>query len=218
MFRFIRNLFSPVLSDTTIKKYIDKGLLITTPINDIQFQPNSVDLTLDSKVKILQHSYYHNYQKYQNRIIDRIDNYIDIRFPIKYIDKDFADGKTASGENLKCYVLQPHEFVLMSSKEILNIPNGIIAFVQGRSSIARLGIQIEQAGLIDSGFEGNITLEIFNESDERIMLFEGMRIAQVYFYKSQYSKYLYGENKNKYYKQLGPTESRIFKDFNMEEN
>jgi len=101
----------------------------------------------------------------------------------------------------------------MSTKETLKIPNGIVAFIQGRSSVARLGIQVEQSGLVDSGFTGTITLEMFNESSEKIMLFEGMRIAEVYFFKSQYAEKLYDTLKPKYQNQQGPTESRIYKDF-----
>jgi len=213
MLRIIKDIFSPVLSDRIIKKYMKKKLLIESPIEEIQFQPNSVDLTLSDKVKVLNHDYYHNYSKYDDRIINRLDNYIDIRFPIKYIDKTFDTCITSSGKELKCYVLNPGDFALMSTKEKLNIPNGLIAFVQGRSSIARLGIQVEQAGLIDSGFTGAITCEVFNETHERIMLFENMRIAQVYFFKSQYADKLYGIFGSKYQNQSGPTESRINNDF-----
>jgi len=212
--KFIKNLFSPVLSDITIKKYIDKGeLIINSPLNEEQFKPNSVNLTLDDSAKVLKHSYYYNYQQHANRIINRVDNYIDIRYPIKYDKKEFNVYETADGKSLKCYLLEPKEFVLMSTKETLKIPNGIVAFIQGRSSVARLGIQVEQSGLVDSGFTGTITLEMFNESSEKIMLFEGMRIAEVYFFKSQYAEKLYDTLKPKYQNQQGPTESRIYKDF-----
>ena len=102
----------------------------------------------------------------------------------------------------------------MASNEILNIPNGIIAFVQGRSSIARLAIQTEQAGLIDAGFRGTITFEVFNQSDNPVKLYKDMRIAQVYFFKAQYADRLYGkEHGSKYNGQIDPTESMIYKDY-----
>ena len=215
MFKKLHDIFSPVLSDTTIKKYMKKKLLIESPIEEIQLQPNSVDLTLSNTVKYLKHSCYYDYKRYNDRLLNHVDNYIDIRFPIKYITDKFEKGYTRSGNDLEYYILNPGDFVLMSTNEIINIPNGIIGFVQGRSSIARLGIQIEQAGLCDSGFRGAVTLEIFNETNERIMLFSGMRIAQIYFFKSQFANKIYGRLGNKYYNQQGPTESRINSDFKI---
>jgi len=108
-------------------------------------------------------------------------------------------------------IIEPGKFVLLASKEILNIPNGILSFVQGRSSIARVGIQTEQAGLIDSGFRGTITFEVFNETEYPIALYTGMRVAQVYFFKAQYANQVYGaKNKgSKYYSQIEATGSKI---------
>ena len=101
----------------------------------------------------------------------------------------------------------------MASNEYLVIPNGLMGFVQGRSSIARLSIQTETAGLIDAGFEGTITLEMYNQSDYPIMLFPGMRVAQVHFLRSQRADIPYSlARKSKYNEQIEATGSRIHLD------
>jgi dCTP deaminase len=139
----------------------------------------------------------------------KLGEVIDMNHPINYrqAEMDEEDG-------CKSVLIQPGEFLLMSSNEELNIPNGIIAFVAGRSSIARLGIQVEQAGLIDAGFKGTITFEVYNQTKNPIRLYKGMRIAQVYFIKAEYADSLYGsaDRSSKYQSQVLATGSRIHKD------
>lgn len=200
---FIKDLFRPVLSDSTILKYNKKGLLIEGKLKKEQIQPNSIDLTLaNTWAKMIPNSTNDN-----GKIIDP-------RYKVKY--KKFTFKKEVDEDEIEreYFILRPKEFVLMASNEVLNIPNGVIAFVQGRSSIARLAIQTEQAGLIDSGFNGTITFEVFNQSDHAIKLYKDMRIAQVYFFKSQYAKEIYGSDKgSKYFGQIEATGSRINEDF-----
>lgn len=201
-----------VLSDKTIMKYNRKGLLIEQPITSHQIQPNSVDLTLADTYSRLK----------PNAKIFCTDT-IDPRLKVEYevgefndtlLRHDVYDEKDPLPDGVKWYVLRPHEFCLMASREILNIPNGILSFVQGRSSIARLAIQTEQAGLIDAGFRGTITFEVFNQSEYPIVLYSGMRIAQVYFFKAQFANHLYGApyKGSKYYDQIEATGSRIHMD------
>lgn len=199
------NLFRAVLSDRTIMKYNKKGILIEQPILPNQLQPNSVDLTLGNTFKIIKG----NADNSGTKIIDPKQR-------IKYKSGSFTVGKPDTpyaGEEY--FYLNPSQFCLLSSKEVLNIPNGILSFVQGRSSIARLGIQTEQAGLIDAGFRGNITFEVYNQTPYPIILFAGMRIAQVYFFKAQYADTIYGSmnSNSKYNDQEGATGSRINQDF-----
>ena len=200
----IRDIFRPVLSDRTIVKYYKKGLLIETPISQNQLQPNSVDLTLGrSFKKILANDVkldLYDTGKYQ-RVRDRQD-FINPSLPMRY----------ESGES-DSFHLEPGGFILLASNEVLNIPNGILSFVQGRSSIARIGVQTEQAGLIDAGFRGTITFEIYNETKYPVVLYPGMRVAQVYFFKSQYARKIYGKEKNsKYAGQIEATGSMIHND------
>lgn len=198
----IKDIFKPVLSDRTIMKYNKKGILIEGQLTPHQIQPNSVDLTLGNTYKILNYN-----SKDENRLYRRLPdvNLIDPKNKIIYEEGVFKNGE---------YVIEPGEFVLMASNEVLNIPNGILSFVQGRSSIARLGIQTEQAGLIDAGFKGTITFEVFNQTKYPIKLYEGMRIAQVYFFKAQKSLVPYGKlhKHSKYFTQSDATGSRIHMD------
>lgn len=199
---FLRDLFSPVLSDRAILKYNADGKLIENTICRYQLQPNSVDLTLGNSWKKLA----------PNKKYFYIDH-VDPKYEILYEGGSFSRNLYID-KHKEAYILQPGEFVLMASREILNIPNGIIGFVQGRSSIARMGIQTEQAGLIDAGFRGTITFEVFNQTAYPIVLYAGMRIAQVYFFKAQKAMKLYGStNKgSKYQKQMLATGSRIHLD------
>ena len=200
---YLRDFNRPVLSDQQIMKYNHKGLLIEGPLMENQIQPNSIDLTLGNTYKKLVSNDFVDISRSVGRPAINILN------EIKYETGYFTRDRHAR----EYYIIQPKEFVLMTSKEILNIPNGILSFVQGRSSVARISIQTEQAGLIDAGFRGNITLEVFNQSEFPIYLYSGMRIAQVYFFKAQHSNRIYGPSKyNKYMNQIGTTGSKISHD------
>ena len=194
----------PMLSDKNIMMFNEGGWLIEQPISDIQLQPNSVDLTLGYTWKKQRP----NSEEWWHRK-NSIPKLIDPRKPIEYDSGMF--GTMEDGARYK--IVHPNEFILMASNEILNLPNGIISLVCGRSSIARLGIQTEQAGFIDAGFRGTITFEIHNQNEFPIVLFSGMRIAQVYFLHASKSDRLYGEDKgSKYRDQISATESRIHLD------
>ena len=78
------------------------------------------------------------------------------------------------------YILEPQEFILASTKEYVEIPNDLVGIVDGKSSLGRLGIMVHvTAGYIDSGFHGNITLEIYNVSSEQFILKKDMSICQL---------------------------------------
>lgn len=132
-----------VLSDNTLYK-LKHDLFPNQELEDSQFQPASIDLTLDKEITTIQ-------------------------------------GNTMSIEDYPC-LLQPDQFILGSTKERIRVPVDLLARVEGRSSIGRLGIMIHiTAGFIDPGFEGNITLEIKNVSDQPFPLRYGDRICQVVF-------------------------------------
>lgn len=113
------------------------------------------------------------------------------------------------------FVVHPGEFMLGSTVEYLKIPNNMIARLEGRSSYGRLGLMIHAtAGYIDPGFEGQITLEFQNVGKHPIILYPYDRICQVVF-ETMISDAVVPYNKkldNKYMKQLGTVESRIFKE------
>jgi dCTP deaminase len=83
----------------------------------------------------------------------------------------------------KDYILEPGEFILGSTSEYVTVPCDLVAQVDGKSSIGRLGIDVHKtAGWIDPGFEGNITLEIKNNSDRAFILRKGMCFCQIIFF------------------------------------
>ena len=115
-------------------------------------------------------------------------------------------------------ILPPKEFLLATTVEHIEIPPNMIARVEGRSSVGRLGITVHiTAGFIDAGFKGQITLEIANLSNNSIMLFENMRICQIVFEELGETPHrIYGECGNKYQNQKGTTGSLIYWDTDNE--
>ena len=108
------------------------------------------------------------------------------------------------------YRMIQNEFILASTNEYIRVPEDMAAYVEGRSSIGRLGLQVQNAGFIDPGFEGQITLELKNQSGMDMILYEGMRICQIVYVKL--SSKAQTPYQGKYQKQLGATESRIIQD------
>lgn len=103
-------------------------------------------------------------------------------------------------------------FLLAETMEYIELPDDICATIEGKSSLARLGITVHQTGgWIDCGFEGTITLEMTNENVRPIVLTAGMPIAQLVFYQTSSAETPYNRKKNaKYNKQLGATGSRFY--------
>lgn len=140
-----------MLNDNQIKHRSTNEKLIV-PFEDRLLQPHSYDCTLDEIIKVASWD------------------------PV---------NKIRSWRELNCYTddvtLQHGEFALASTREYLSLPQGLVGFVQGKSSIGRNGLQIENAGLIDAGFSGTITLELYNMAPWPIVLHAGMSICQVHF-------------------------------------
>ena len=146
-----------ILSDKTIKSMIATGDLVCEPIDDKAIQPASIDCRLGDHFLILE------------------DNQMDIITldgDIKYREID-SDTIT----------IPPHSFLLATTQEYIKIPDNLTAFVEGRSSIGRIGLFIQNAGWVDPGFEGRITLELYNASSLPIKLQAGKRICQLVFCK-----------------------------------
>jgi dCTP deaminase len=174
-----------ILSDSDIRNFksnTNTPLVVNNENNEIYVGPSSVDLTLSNSFSFLEKT---NLVKFDSKI-----NYIEV--------------------NTNTYLLQAGEFVLASTQETINLPDNISAFVQGRSSIGRLGLQIQNAGFIDAGFIGEITLELHNQGPCPILLEKGKRICQVVFFKQQSaSENVYN---GKYQNQTGATGSKIYLD------
>lgn len=184
-----------ILSDREIRGEIAAGRLAIKPFNPRFVQPSSVDVTLDRR-----------FLEFRN--IRRA--YLDVREPVGDI---MELVEVAEGSPL---IVHPKEFVLGSTVEEVRLPDDLVARLEGRSSLGRLGIVIHStAGFVDPGFVGHLTLEISNMANLPIAIYPGMRIAQVSFMRMTspaerpYGKALGG----KYQGQAEPTASRLYMDF-----
>ena len=115
------------------------------------------------------------------------------------------------------FVLHPGEFVLGSTLETVSLPDDLAARVEGKSSLGRLGLLTHAtAGFVDPGFTGHVTLELSNVATLPIMLWPGMKIGQLAFFRlSSSSENPYGSERygSHYQGQRGPTASRSFQNF-----
>lgn len=179
----IINMVSPVLSAKTIAKYTDKNLLIegATPYYKIfHMHEHSIDITLNNTwSKLVSNAMPKYYEPGTSEICTPCINtkaepeYTTGRFHDYFMDRD-----------RKCYILHPNEFVIMSSREIFNIPDDIVCLVHGLNSLGEIGVQIEQI-ILDSGFKGTINFGVKNLDHSQVVLYEGMTIARAYFLKCQ---------------------------------
>jgi len=114
--------------------------------------------------------------------------------------------------------IEPGEFILAHTDEVVDLPEHLVGVLEGRSSVGRLGIAVENAGLVDAGFSGDLTLELKNQSKNEVWLKPGMRIVQMTMYEHRLpSEMEYSEeNGNKYQGQSGPTPTRLYRDFEEE--
>ena len=177
-----------ILSDGEIRNYIQMGQLITSPLNNDQIQPASIDMTLGNTFSVIGDC--------ANGIIDPAQK---VEYRIFEVDE---------------FVLLPNQCVLATTQEYLKLPKNLTAFVEGRSSWGRLGLFIQNAGWVDPGFEGEITLELYNANRCAIKLSAGMRICQLVFAKM--ARDAINPYNGKYQKQKRATGSRIHKDFHEE--
>ena len=106
--------------------------------------------------------------------------------------------------------LPPHSFLLATTMEYVKLPNDLTAFVEGRSSVGRMGLFIQNAGWVDPGFEGQITLELYNANSLPIQLQAGRRICQLVFCKMDQATP--NPYRGKYQGQKKSVGSRIFQD------
>lgn len=177
-----------ILNDKTIRKYISEGLLVIDPLDEVQIQPSSVDLRLG-----------YDFLVYPDDL-----EVLDVRDPY-FSNRLIREEATSDG-----FVIKPKQFVLATTIEYIKLPDFITAFVEGRSSLGRLGLFIENAGWVDAGFEGTITLEFYNANSVPIKIYPEMRICQLVF--AQMIEKAEKPYKGKYQGQRGTTGSKIFLD------
>jgi dCTP deaminase len=151
---------------------------IITPFNPVLLQPHSYDATLDTIVKVAW---------YNEELMER--------------------GWLEYNCDTDSMWLHPGQFALASTKEFFTLPQNIVGFVQGKSSVGRNGLQIENAGLIDAGFSGAITLELYNMAPWPIKLQAGMAICQIHFTEVESPVYKDYAKTGHYNGQKGPTQA-----------
>lgn len=185
-----------VLSDRTIREEMAKGRIIIQPLGEGCIQPASVDLHLDRSILIFRN----------NRV-----PYIDVR---KTNDR-LTDMVTMADDDP--FMLHPGEFVLGSTLEHVEVPADLVARLEGKSSLGRIGLLIHStAGYVDPGWKGHLTLELSNVSSLPITLYHRMKIGQIsYLRLTTPAERLYGsaELGSKYQGQQDPTASKVHLDF-----
>ncbi len=150
-----------VLSDRTIREEIAAGRIRIDPFDDALVQPCSIDVTVGDAFRVFRNSRY---------------PYIDVKVPME----DLTELVTVTGG--EAFILHPGEFVLGVVAERITLPDDIVATLDGKSSLGRLGLVVHQtAGVVDAGFDGHITLELANVANLPITVYPGMRIAQLSF-------------------------------------
>ncbi|MDR3222226.1 MAG: dCTP deaminase [Methanobrevibacter sp.] len=191
-----------ILSDKDIKKYLNSKKIIIEPLKDFekQIQPSSVDLRIGNEFK--------SFKIVKKPFIDPKDS-IDLSSYMESIN--IPDGDS--------FIIHPNEFALATTHEAVKIPNDLVARVEGRSSIGRLGVTMHvTAGYIDPGFEGRITLEISNIGKMPVALYPGQRVCQIVFETmTSPSEKPYGhpQRDSKYMGQISPESSRIKLDYEL---
>jgi dCTP deaminase len=190
-----------VLSDRTIREEMAKGRIVIRPLGEGCIQPASVDLHLDRNILIFRN----------NRV-----PYIDVR---KTNDR-LTDMVTMANDDP--FMLHPGEFVLGSTLEHVEVPADLVARLEGKSSLGRIGLLIHStAGYVDPGWKGHLTLELSNVSSLPITLYHRMKIGQIsYLRLTTPADRLYGsaELGSKYQGQQDPTASKAHLDFTPENN
>jgi len=185
-----------ILSDRDIRAEIDAGRVVIDPYDPGCVQPSSVDLHVDSQFRVFANSRY---------------PYIDVRAEMPDLTELVEVGDDEP------FILHPGEFVLGSTAERVALPDDLVARLEGKSSLGRLGLLIHStAGYVDPGWDGYLTLELSNVANLPITIYPGMKIGQLSFVQmTEPAETPYGSDAlgSKYQGQRGPTPSRYWKNF-----
>jgi dCTP deaminase len=185
-----------VLSDRTIRRLLDEGRIEIDPYDPSLLQPSSVDVRVDRFFRVFHNARY---------------PYIDVKQP----QEELTELVEIDGE--RPFILHPGEFVLASTLERIRLPDDLVARLEGKSSLGRLGLLIHStAGFIDPGWDGHVTLELSNVANLPITIYHAMKIGQLSFVQLSEpaeTPYGAGELGSKYQGQQGPTPSRYYENF-----
>ena len=185
-----------VLSDSAIRRLIDAGRIGIDPYDPALMQPSSLDVRVDRLFRVFRNSRY---------------PYIDVK-----VEQE-ALTELVEIDDDEPFILHPGEFVLGSTLERVTLPDDLVARLEGKSSLGRLGLLIHStAGFIDPGWDGHVTLELSNVANLPITIYHGMPIGQISFMRMDGPvEHPYGssETGSKYQGQEEPTASRYYLNF-----
>jgi dCTP deaminase len=185
-----------VLSDRTIRRLVDEGRIGVEPFDPGLMQPSSLDVRVDRLFRVFRNSRY---------------PYIDV----KTEQEELTELVEVQPD--EAFILHPGEFVLGSTLERITLPDDLVARLEGKSSLGRLGLLIHStAGFIDPGWDGHVTLELSNVANLPITIYPAMKIGQLSFVQlSEPAEHPYGSAGigSKYQGQRGPTPSRYWQNF-----
>ena len=188
-----------VLSDRTIRRLLAERAIAIDPYDESLLQPSSVDVRVDRFFRVFHNARY---------------PYIDVKEPQEELTE------LVEIDDERPFILHPGEFVLGSTLERIVLPDDLVARLEGKSSLGRLGLLIHStAGFIDPGWDGHVTLELSNVANLPITIYHGMKIGQVSFVQlSEPALAPYGSSGigSKYQGQMGPTPSRYWQNFERE--
>lgn len=185
-----------ILSDRTIREELDAGRIEIDPLLPNSIQPSSVDLHVDRYFRV-----------FRNHTMSHIDVKQNLEELTELVEMEDDDP----------FMLHPGEFVLGSTLERVALPTDLVARLEGKSSLGRLGLLIHStAGFVDAGWDGQLTLELSNVANLPITLYPGMKIGQISFIRmTTPADVPYGSAAvgSKYQGQRGPRPSRYWENF-----
>ena len=187
-----------IFSDRSIKEAIASGRIAVTPYTEEFVQPSSNDLRVDR--------YFRVFENHKYSMID----------PRKRQEDLTKIVEVPPGEP---FVLHPGEFVLGATLERVTLGNDVVARLEGKSSLGRIGLLIHStAGFVDPGFDGHLTLELSNVASLPIAIYPGMKLGQIsYYLMTTEAENPYGSSEagSRYQGQRGPTPSKVHQDFTV---
>src|SRR5438445_12059880 len=185
-----------ILSDRSIREELAAGRIVIYPLDESCIQPSSVDLHIDRYFRV-----------FLNHAMGFID--------VKQDQEELTELVGIKEDDV--FILHPGEFVLGSTLERVALPDDLVARLEGKSSLGRLGLLIHStAGFVDAGWNGHLTLELSNVANLPITLYPGIKIGQISFLRmTTAAEHPYGstETASKYQGQRGPTPSRYYLNF-----
>jgi len=183
-----------ILSDRDIKEYLKKGKLVVEDLDEENIQAGWIDLSLGNEFRLFKTT---------------SQPYIDIKSPTDHTEKiEIKENEP--------FIIHPGEFVLGQIREKIKIPSDLAAYVDGRSSLGRIGLVVHvTSGFVDPGFSGHLVLEMTNVGKMPIAIHPGMRICKLVLFKlsSEAEKPYYMRKDAKYHGQDGVSPSKIHEEF-----